>query len=272
MGRGARVSGRRFRAERERQVVAEDDLDMEPPEEGGAAAAGPGADYHTTPEPEPAAQAPTGGEPGDSSDVPDETDAPEQVPETTETPTRGRLLIYEAQLNLAVRDVVAKVDEVVEISNDVGGFVLNQDNNSVVIRVPVGRFREVLGRIEAIGDVLNRRVTAQDVSEQMRDMRIRLRNAVQMRERFAVLLARAQTVPESLAIEREIERLTETIELIRGQLADLQGRISFSTITVQFQPIREESQVPRERFRLPFPWLEQLGLPNLMRLPTQRRR
>jgi hypothetical protein len=109
-------------------------------------------------------------------------------------------------------------------------------------------------------------VSALDVSDEVRDVRIRLRNAVEMRDRLAELLARAETVPDSLTIERELERLTQTIEQLRGVLRGLEDRITYSTITVRFQPIRVDQQVPRERFRLPFPWLDELGLVNLLRL------
>ena len=271
MAAGTGGRGRRVAREEQRSYVME--ADSEPAAEESAAyddedggMSGLADNIPVTVRPEPTERPPAGGETDGTDSTAPGPGSPQQAPEAADAPSRTPMLIYEAELNLAVREVQEKVDEVVGISNEVGGFVLNQDDNSVIIRVPAGRFREVMERIESIGDVLNRRVTAQDVSEQMRDLRIRLRNAVQMRERFAVLLARAQTIPESLAIEREIERLTETIELIRGQLIDLQGRISFSTITVRFQAIQEERQVPRERFRLPFPWLEQLGLQHLMQL------
>ncbi len=180
--------------------------------------------------------------------------------------TSGPLLIYEAELNLAVHEVRERIDQVVEITDDVGGFLQSQDDTSVVIRVPATRFREALSRVEALGDVLGRRVSAQDVSDQVRDTRIRLRNAIQMRDRLAELLERAETVPDSLTIERELERLTQTIELLRGQLRSLEDRIAYSTITVRFEAVREDLQVPHERFSLPFPWLNELGLVHLLRL------
>ena len=201
--------------------------------------------------------------------TPDGSEGPTADSETasaTDTPTAGPLLIYTAELNLAVHEVREHMNEVIAVADDVGGFLASQDQAVVVIRVPASRFRETLNRIEALGDVLNRQIAAQDVSDQVRDIRIRLRNAIQMRDRLAELLERAETVPESLTIERELERLTESIELLRGQLRVLEDRVAYSTITVRFQPIRQDREVPRERFRLPFPWLNDLGLHRLMRL------
>jgi polyhydroxyalkanoate synthesis regulator phasin len=211
------------------------------------------AGQRTTPTPP---QGPAGresGEPGDASQVAD-------------AGSTGPLLIYEAEVNLAVHEVREKIQQVIAISDAIGGYLQQQDENLVVIRVPAAQFREALRRVEEVGDVLARRITAQDVTEQFRDTRIRLRNAMQMRDRMAELLERADTVPDSLVIQQELERLTETIELLSGQLRSLEGRIAFSTITVRFQPVQTDVLVPREQFRLPFPWLDMLGLPHLMEL------
>jgi hypothetical protein len=209
---------------------------------------------------------------GNTTVTPRPQDQSEPPQRAADTPTQGPLLIYEATLDLAVHEVRENIDAVAGVTVEIGGFVLSQDDTSIVIRVPAGRFAEVLERIEALGDVLRRSVLAEDVSDQVRDLRIRLRNAIQMRDRLLVLLEQAQTVPESLVIEHELQRLNETIALIRGQLEDFQERISFSTITVRFQPVRVESEVPRERFRLPFAWLDRVGLQVLMSLPYDQRR
>jgi hypothetical protein len=175
------------------------------------------------------------------------------------------LLVSTADLNVAVHEVVDRMTAVVDAAENAGGFLARQDDTSVIVRVPRARFREALAAIEAIGDVLNRRVAAQDVSDQVRDLRIRLRNSVEMRDRLADLLARANTVPESLTIEQELQRQTGGIEQLRGQVQVLQDRVTYATITVRFQPIQVDQEVPRERFRLPFPWLNDVGLHQIMR-------
>lgn len=221
------------------------------------------------PPPEPGAvQHAPDAEPVDQTTVAEaETGQPEpDQQQAADAGTSGPLLIYEARLNLAVHEVRERMAQVIEVADNMGGFLARQDDTAVIIRVPAARFREALTSIEELGDLLSRQVRAQDVSEQFRDIRIRLQNALQMRDQMAGLLERAGNVAESLAIQRELERLTETIELLRGQLRSLQDRIAFSTITVSFQPVQTEAQVPRERFRLPFPWLYDLGLQSLMGL------
>lgn len=181
------------------------------------------------------------------------------------TPANMPLLIYQAQLYLAVYKVEENIKAVAAAAQQAGGFLAQQTTQQIVIRVPAGKFHEVVATIEALGDVLNRHVQATDVSEEFRDIEIRLRNAMQVRDRIAELLARSQNVNESLQIERELERITREIEQMKGRLRFLQDRIAFSTITVSFQP-KEQEQGPQDAFQLPFEWLHQLGLQRLLSL------
>jgi hypothetical protein len=82
---------------------------------------------------------------------------------------------------------------------------------------------------------------------------------------LAALLARVEKVEESLKIERELERLTGEIERLKGRMRFLQDRNAYSTITVSFQP-KEPDHINDELFRLPFDWLDSLGLQWLLDL------
>lgn len=186
-------------------------------------------------------------------------------PQTATDATSGPLLIYEAMLNLAVYQVEDNQRAVIAVGQEVGGYLERQDDTTIVIRVPAEKFRDALGRIEALGDVLHRNIQATEVSAEFRDTQIRLRNAEQVRDRLAALLEQARNVEESLRIERELERLTGEIESMKGRIRFLQDQIAFSTITVNFSP-KEEENLEGEIFHLPFDWLYNLGLRTLLNL------
>lgn len=181
----------------------------------------------------------------------------------------GPLLIYQATLHLSVFEVEATQGTVIEIAQELGGFLARQNDQQVVIRVPAGKFREALARIEQAGDVLHRNIEALDVSEEFRDVQIRLRNAEVVRDRLAALMAQARTVEEALAVQVELERITGVIEQLKGRMQYLGDRIAFSTITVFFQPAPNAGTDQPDVFRLPFPWLDELSLRSLLNLPYQ---
>lgn len=192
---------------------------------------------------------------------------PEPKPPAAETPV-GPLLIYSADIHLAVHEVSSTQRAVVAVAKEVGGFLAVQDDTKVTIRVPARRFQEALEKVEKAGDVVHRNVQAQDVGEEYRDIAIRLRNAEVVRDRLEELLRQANTVEDALKVQRELGEVTERIETMKGRLRFLQDRISLSTITVWFQPkpVAESLGSASQLSRLPFPWLDELGLQSLLTL------
>ncbi len=191
--------------------------------------------------------------------------------ERRELPDRpARLMVYSGTVILAIFDVVRTQEKAIESVEEMGGYVSQRTANSLVLRVPAARFREALEELGTLGDVLDQRWDAQDVTDQVRDLDIRLRNALELRDRLEILLDRAETVEEALRIEQELERVTLEVERIRGQLQSFEDRIAYSTLVVEFRA-RVEHEVPEDEYLLPFGWLNQLGLESLYRSVEGRR-
>jgi hypothetical protein len=178
---------------------------------------------------------------------------------------RAPILIYTAQVAMAVFEVNASLGRVEAIGRELGGFLAKRDDASITIRVPAAAFEEAIKRIEAVGDMLHRNVTAEDVTEEFRDLEVRLKSARAVQARLTELLAKAAKVEDSLAIERELDRVSGEIERIEGRMKFLRDRAAFSTITVRFQAKATE-QVGEGSVRLPVPWLYDINLPRLLHL------
>lgn len=176
----------------------------------------------------------------------------------------ARYLVYRADVSLAVFQARASLEKVDRLARDLGGYLVSRTDETITIRVPADAFRKALGDIEALGDVLNKNVDVQDVTDQFLDLEVRLKNALAVRERLAELIARAQNVEDALAVERELARVTGEIESMKGQIKRLQELIAYSTITVHFQVPSPEPM--SQGVRLPFPWFERLGLSRLLEL------
>jgi hypothetical protein len=70
------------------------------------------------------------------------------------------------------------------------------------------------------------------VTDQYADFSIRLENAEKARMRYLELLEKAENVQSALLVEKELERLNETIELLKGQMNRIDHLAAYSTITV----------------------------------------
>jgi hypothetical protein len=177
---------------------------------------------------------------------------------------KAPLLIYTAVLTMGVFGVEQALDSVESLAREAGGYLLERNDTSITVRIPATRFRTALDGVGKLGDELHRQVNARDVTDEYADLEIRLRNAEVMRQRLESLLAKTGNIGDALAVERELERVAQTIEQIKGRLKLLGEQVAFSTITVNFQP-RATDQVD-SKVDLPFEWLRELGLPQLLQL------
>lgn len=136
---------------------------------------------------------------------------------------------------------------VVEAANRLGGSVAGSTTRSeddgggtfgsVTIRVPAQDYEDLLVDVAEIGTVRSRSVTASDVSTEFVDLQARQRN-LEAQERFYLgLLERAEGVPDAIAIQQQLTGITEQLEQVKGRIAYLDDRTTFSTLTVElFEP------------------------------------
>jgi len=179
-----------------------------------------------------------------------------------DSPHSAAMLVYTANLGMAVYQVEPGLDGVERIAREVGGYLSSRQDASTTIRVPRDRFDEAVARIEKLGDVTHRDIKAQDVTDEFVDLAARLKNAYVIRDRLNDLLSRA-AVKEALEIEKELGRVTEDIERMEGRMKLLRDQIAFSTITVTFQALAAQT-VHDSSLLAPFPWLQELGLGALL--------
>jgi hypothetical protein len=199
--------------------------------------------------------------------VPGSTTQPEPNGPTVADVTPGQMLVYTASLTMAVYQVDQGLARVEQIARENDGYLATRGDLAIAIRVPRAKFEAALKAVEGSGDVVHREIKAEDVTDSYFDMEVRARNARAMRDRLAKLLQQA-SVKDALEIEKELARVTQELELLEGKLKLLRHRVAFSTINVSFRP--RGVAIQTRPTRLPFPWLEELGLRNLMQLEEGR--
>jgi hypothetical protein len=193
----------------------------------------------------------------------------EPVPEASRSAEKSsELLAYEATVVLGVYQVEQAIVAILDVSRALGGQVVLRLDDRVVFRVQREGLDAALAGIEKTGDVVHRDVRAEDVGDRYRDLEVRIRNARAVRDRLAELLARAASVDDSLKIEAELGRVTEELERLSGEFQLLGSRVTFSKITVVFEA-RHTEELHDDVQRLPFPWLDTLGLQKLLDLRSE---
>ncbi len=180
------------------------------------------------------------------------------------------MLIYTASVSMTVERPTESIDQAVELVTGAGGFLAQRNDTTVTLRVPSAHFREMLTRLERLGDVTHREVQAEDVSEQFHDLEVQLTNLRSVRARLQEFLARTTNVAEALVVEHELERVGGQIDGIEGRLRFLAARAAFSTVTLyvtrRVTAVIESVPVPTNDVAMPFAWLDQIGVPHLLQL------
>lgn len=181
------------------------------------------------------------------------------APVAPETPAPKRMVFYEGSTTLRVARLAQAVDEVSKIAESMGGFVERVDRSRVSLRVPVDRFRESLAAVQTVGDVVDERIHASDVTEAFQDVKLRLDTAKATRERLITLLAKAENEQERLQLIRQIQRLTEQIDQMESRAQTLSRLAAMSRIVVTLQPRPTLSQRGAQDDAAAFRWIRQLS-------------
>lgn len=167
-----------------------------------------------------------------------------------------RQIIYTATLQIVVPDISSALSSFQNMSKWLGGYLDRLSEDSITVRVPAGSFQELISAAEKLGTVTGRSVQAQDITEEMHDLQIRLDTELQVRQRLLALLDKADKTADAIKVEQELERVVQTIEQLKGKIRFYQDQVAFSTVTVKFN-----SPVPQQTIQkdVPIVWVRRLA-------------
>jgi hypothetical protein len=187
------------------------------------------------------------------------------------------VIIYQGELRMmADEEAIPKtIDRIIDVAESVGGHLAGRKDQSVQVKVPSASFRDALAKVEGIGGVVARSVSADDVSEEFHDLEVRLANLRATRQRLQEFLARAGNIQDLLTVERELERVAQEIDRGEGRLEFLRARAAMSLISVTLgakpktAPVVAPTKPTAPALRaanLPIPWVAEVGIDPLLSL------
>ena len=107
--------------------------------------------------------------------------------------------------------------------------------NSISIKVPVDQFEALINSLP--GDdakVIEKRITTEDVTDQLVDTKARIEAKKQVRDRYLALLQQANKMKDILDVQREINAIQEELEAAQGRVQYLTHQSAYSTINLTY--------------------------------------
>ena len=160
---------------------------------------------------------------------------PSQMRQTVQDPEE-RMIHYNGYLKLRATNPDDVIESAIQLATSAGGYVERRDSTTVTLRVPVARFNDTLARVEKLGDVLEKSVTVEDITDAFMDIDLRLKIAEKTRNRLMELLEKADTEEAKIKLLKEIQRLNEEIENLTNQKNTLSSLANYSRLTLALVP------------------------------------
>lgn len=167
---------------------------------------------------------------------------------------RSQKIIKSADISIYVEKFDEKIDEIVKIVEELGGYIENsqiQGGKSadvprrayMALRIPQAKLNDALDKFKAMGRVAKQQTRGENITDAYYDTDARIRNLVKQEERLLEILNMAKNVDEILRIENELNRVRTDIEVLTGQLTAWDKMVEMSLVNVDLieqEPSKEK--------------------------------
>lgn len=161
-------------------------------------------------------------------------------------------VVRKASLTVRVKDVSSALDDTRTTVETAGGYVGNEttdrddrshERSHLVLRVPQEKYTDVLDELSGSGKLIERKVSADDVTDQVVDVESRIASQKASVKRVRDLMDKATELSDIVTLEGELSTRQAELESLQARQASLKDRTALATITL----VLSETEVEKER-------------------------
>lgn len=150
-------------------------------------------------------------------------------------------VIRKARLTVQVKDVPSALDDTRTTVESSGGYVGDEttdrdgqshERSRLVLRVPQEEYADVLEELSGSGKLIERKVSADDVTDKVVDVESRIASQKASVERVRKLMDKATGLSDIVTLEGQLSTRQAELEALQAQQASLKDRTSLATITL----------------------------------------
>ena len=160
------------------------------------------------------------------------------TPITTEIPEQ---LVIEGTIEVSVTEIGDVVPALRAHVEQAGGRVINESvtgaeqswTAQMKLRLPPDKVEDVVGFLAKRGDIVSKHISATDVSKQLFDQDIAIKNLRATLDRLTELMKQGGLkIDDVLRVEQEMTRIRGQIETLEGDQRFLKDRVALATLDV----------------------------------------
>ena len=154
---------------------------------------------------------------------------------------QDRVIVHTASMALAVANVAQAMEGITGVVTRLGGWVVSAErgtasHGSIAVRVPAASLNDALEQISRLSlREESRAISSKDVTEEFVDSHSRLASMRAAEQRILSFLDKAETVKDTLLVQKELEVLQERIEQTQGRINALSQTSAFSLIEISMR-------------------------------------
>lgn len=174
-----------------------------------------------------------------------------------ETIPSGDMLVRQADMAIKVEDPVAAAARIRSIATGARGRVLSEviasgtdspQTSTIVIGVPSASLDATLDAVGAVGEVIRRSSSSQDVKAQYVDTASRLETMKASVERVRSLMSKAEKIGDIVVLEGELSRRQADLEAMEAQLRSLKDAVAESPVSISLSRPGQTPDAPATGF------------------------
>ncbi len=158
--------------------------------------------------------------------------------------TIERKIIYRGSLEIEVKDYKKSSDEFQKILDKYKeSAYIHSSSTSLqyekyrvtryVIKIAPDKLNQFIKDVTDLGDLKSQSMTGEDITEKYIDLKSRLKNKEMTYKRMVALLDRkTNKLNDLLSVERQIERVSGEIEVLKGQIRYYDNLVSMATLNL----------------------------------------
>jgi len=143
-----------------------------------------------------------------------------------------RMITYNAFLTFEVKDIDSTRLDIINKCKQSNGFITRETNDYLVIRIPVSDFEVFVNKIKENHKLSKSEIRGEDITDSYNDINLQLDSKIKLRDKYTLLLAKAEKVEDMISLEKELERINLEIQRLEGLKLSAETRVKYITINI----------------------------------------